>query len=181
MSRVGRRILIIPNGVSVDKNSDNFVTIKGPKGELSKKFSNDIEISISENKIETNRNSEVKKFKQLHGTTNALINNMIIGVSQGYKKELKIVGVGYRASLKGNVVNLLLGHSHPINIEIPKGISVEVPKPTQIIISGIDKEMVGEFAAIIRSKRLPEPYLGKGVMYIDEKIIRKAGKTAGGK
>lgn len=180
MSRIGNRILSIPAGVEVTVAADNTVTVKGSKGTLVQKFSNVIEIEVKDGTISTKRVNEVKHTKQLHGTTNSLLSSMLIGVNEGFKKELEIVGVGYKAALiEGNKINLSLGYSHPVEYTIPEGITVEIPKPTQITITGIDKCLVGEVAANIRAYRKPEPYKGKGVKYKDEYIIRKEGKAAG--
>ncbi len=179
MSRIGNRILAIPAGVEVKIEPNNVVTIKGPKGELKQTFSPLIEIKVNEAEIATIRKNEQKHTKQLHGTTNSLIQGMLTGVSEGFVKQLEIVGVGYRAALAGNKVNLSLGFSHPVEYIIPDGITIEVPKPTEIKVAGIDKQLVGEVAANIRAYRRPEPYKGKGVKYKDEKIIRKEGKAAG--
>lgn len=180
MSRIGNRILEIPTGVSVEiKKENGLVTIKGKNGEIIVPF-NDKIISalIKDEKIFLKRINDEKFSKMLHGTINSNINNAIIGVSKGHLKVLKIFGVGYKANIVGNNVELALGYSHPIKLVIPQSIKIECPTPTEIKIFGPDKAVVGEFAAIIRSKRPPEPYKGKGVMYIDETIIRKAGKTA---
>ncbi|WP_339030126.1 50S ribosomal protein L6 [Spiroplasma endosymbiont of Cantharis nigra] len=179
MSRIGNRILSIPAGVEVKVETNNVVTIKGSKGELIQTFSHLIEIKVEGSELQTLRKNEQKHTKQLHGTTNSLIKGMLTGVSEGFVKELEIVGVGYRAALAGNKINLSLGFSHPVEYEVPNGILVEIPKPTEIKISGIDKQLVGEVAANIRAYRRPEPYKGKGVKYKDEKIIRKEGKAAG--
>ncbi|WP_338969478.1 50S ribosomal protein L6 [Spiroplasma endosymbiont of Labia minor] len=179
MSRIGNRILTVPNGVEVKIESNNKLVIKGTKGELTQTFSPLIKIVIEDGKVSTLRQNELKHTKQLHGTTNSLIQGMLVGVSEGYVKELEIVGVGYRAALAGDKLNLSLGYSHPIAFEIPKNISIEVPKPTELKISGIDKQLVGEVAANIRKYRRPEPYKGKGIKYKGEKLIRKEGKSAG--
>ncbi|QGS52358.1 50S ribosomal protein L6 [Spiroplasma tabanidicola] len=178
MSRIGNRILAIPAGVEV-KIEGNVVTIKGSKGELSQKVSPLIEVKVEGSELKTIRKNELKHTKQLHGTTNSLLEGMLTGVSQGFVKELEIVGVGYRAALAGNKINLSLGFSHPVEYQIPQGISVEIPKPTEIKISGICKQLVGQVAAHIRGYRRPEPYKGKGIKYKGEKIIRKEGKAAG--
>lgn len=179
MSRIGNRILSIPAGVEVKVETNNVVTIKGSKGELIQTFNPLIQIKVEGSELQTLRKNEQKHTKQLHGTTNSLIKGMLTGVSEGFVKELEIVGVGYRAALAGNKINLSLGFSHPVEYEVPNGILVEIPKPTEIKISGIDKQLVGEVAANIRAYRRPEPYKGKGVKYKDEKIIRKEGKAAG--
>lgn len=177
MSRVGNRLLSIPQGVEVVLNQTTL-TVKGKLGSLSKTFSNLIAIVIEDGKISTVRANEEKHTKQLHGTTNSLIANMIKGVSEGFKIELEIKGVGYKAALKGNVVELAVGYSHLVNLEIPQGLTVAIPKATEIIVSGIDKELVGHFASIIRGVRCPSPYSGKGISYKGEKIRRKEGKTS---
>ncbi|AGR41599.1 50S ribosomal protein L6 [Spiroplasma taiwanense] len=179
MSRIGNRVLTIPPGVEVKNEGNNVVIIKGPKGELKQTFSTLIEIKVDGTELKTLRINEQKHTKQLHGTTNSLLEGMLVGVHTGFVKELEIVGVGYRAALAGDKINLSLGFSHPVEYLIPKGITVEIPKPTEIKISGIDKQLVGEVAANIRAYRRPEPYKGKGVKYKNEKIIRKEGKAAG--
>ncbi|QHX36167.1 50S ribosomal protein L6 [Spiroplasma sp. TIUS-1] len=179
MSRIGNRVLKIPAGVEVKFDENNTVIIKGLKGELRQSFSPLIAISLEEDGLVTKRTNEIKHTKQLHGTTNSLLSGMLIGVSVGYKVELDIVGVGYRAALAGDKINLSLGYSHPIAYQIPKGVTVEIPKPIKIIVSGIDKQLVGQVCAEIRAYRKPEPYKGKGIKYSDEKIIRKEGKSAG--
>ncbi|AKU80254.1 50S ribosomal protein L6 [Spiroplasma turonicum] len=179
MSRIGNRILPIPNGVEVKVEGNNVVTIKGQKGELKQTFSPLIKIIVEDQQIKTIRENEIKHTKQLHGTTNSILEGMLTGTHTGFVKELSIVGVGYRAALAGNKINLSLGFSHPVEYEIPQGITVEIPKPTEIKIMGINKQLVGQVAADIRAYRKPEPYKGKGVKYKDEKIIRKQGKAAG--
>lgn len=176
MSRIGKKPIEIPAGVDV-KVAGNKVTVKGPKGELTKEFDKDMEIKLEEGVLTVSRPSESKKHKALHGLTRTLIFNMIEGVTNGYKKELEIVGTGYRAAKNGNKLSLVLGFSHPLELEDPAGIKVEVPKPNSIVIEGIDKEKVGAYAAHIRGYREPEPYKGKGIKYIDEVIKRKVGKT----
>jgi len=176
MSRIGRLPVVIPAGVDVKLNGQE-VTVKGPKGTLTQVFHPDMIIEKEGNQIIIKRPSELKKHKALHGLTRSLINNMIIGVTQGFEKKLEINGVGYRAQKQGKKLNLTLGLSHPVEIEEPAGITIDVPAPNQIVVKGIDKQLVGEIAAIIRSKRPPEPYKGKGIKYADEVIIRKEGKT----
>lgn len=177
MSRVGNRVLTIPAGVSV--NLDNTtLTVKGPLGELSRTFSNLIAIKIEDNQITTVRANEEKHTKQLHGTTNALIANMLLGVSKGFKKEIVIKGVGYKATVKGNILEIAAGYSHLVNLNIPSELKVDAAKPTELVISGINKEIVGQFAAEVRKVRKPNPYSGKGIAYKDEVIRRKEGKTA---
>ena len=177
MSRIGKRELVIPAGVTVtiDKNT---VTVKGPKGELSFEKSAVITAEEVEGKIVTKRPNDTKVSKQLHGTTNALINNMIKGVTDGFKKELEAVGVGYRFQVQGNKVSVNAGYSHPVVVELPAGIKAEQVSNTEITISGIDKQEVSEVAAHIRSVREPEPYKGKGIRYKGEYVRRKEGKKA---
>ncbi len=177
MSRIGKKPITLPENVEVNVVENN-ITVKGPKGQLEFAFNNELSVEINENVLTIVRPSETKFHRAIHGTTRALINNMIIGVSEGFKKELKMIGVGYRASMQGTKLVVLAGYSHPVEMEIPAGLTVEVPKNTQIFVSGIDKQLVGEFAANIRGVRPPEPYLGKGIRYIDEYVRRKEGKTA---
>ncbi len=178
MSRIGKKPISLPSGVEVTIDDLNVVTVKGPLGTLSLTVRDELTVKIENAVLEVERPSDSKAHKTIHGTTRALINNLVEGVTKGFKKELAMKGVGYRASLKGNTVVILAGYSHPVNMEIPEGISVEVPKNTQMIISGIDKQLVGEFSAKIRAVRPPEPYLGKGIRYVDEHVRRKEGKTA---
>ncbi len=178
MSRIGNKIIEIPAGVTIT-NESNLITVKGPKGENSFQFRPEITIEISEATVTVSRKNESKKAKQLHGTTRAVIANMVEGVVNGYQKELDIIGVGYRAALEGKKINLSMGFSHPVLMDIPEGIEVEIPKNTKVIIKGIDKQLVGEFAANVRGVRPPEPYKGKGIRYVDEHVRRKEGKTAG--
>ena len=177
MSRIGRMPIEIPQGVDVKLNAGNELTVKGPKGTLTRTLHADMMIAVEGNTVTVTRPSEVKMHKSLHGLTRTLINNMIVGVSDGYSKTLEVNGVGYRAAKQGNKLVMTLGYSHPVEMEEIDGIKVDVPQPNQIIISGIDKQLVGEFAAKVREKRLPEPYKGKGIKYVDEVIIRKEGKT----
>lgn len=181
MSRVGNKIISIPEGVTVEIASDNTVTVKGAKGTLVKQFSPVITLEQNDGVITVSRNSEQKTHKQLHGTTRALLANMIEGVHNGFKKELEIVGIGYRGQMKGNTLVLNIGYSHLVEIESEEGVTIETPSQTKIVVSGTDKERVGEIAARIRATRKPEPYKGKGIRYADERIIRKEGKTAGKK
>jgi len=178
LSRVGKKNITLPKGVTCTREG-SLIKIKGPKGELHKQFHPAISVDISDSLIQVNRPDDTKVNKALHGLTRALIQNMVTGVSNAYKKTLDIVGVGYKAELKGKNLLLSLGYSHPIYFMPPEGIVIETPSQIQIIISGIDKELVGLVAAKIRSFREPEPYKGKGIKYSDEHIIRKAGKTAG--
>ncbi|EOA07129.1 50S ribosomal protein L6 [Mycoplasma yeatsii 13926] len=179
MSRIGNRILAIPSGVEITVSADNTVTVKGSKGTLSKQFSPLISIEVADNKVATKRANEQKHTKQLHGTTNSLLSGMITGVNEGFKKELLITGVGYKAAVNGQKLNLSLGYSHPIEYIIPEGVTIQAVKPTELVITGIDKQLVGEVAANIRAYRKPEPYKGKGIKYKNEIIIRKEGKAAG--
>lgn len=177
MSRIGKMPITIPKGVDVKIEDGNTVTIKGPKGVMTETFSTDMTIKIEDGQIVIERPSDLKRHKAFHGLTRSLLNNMVIGVSEGFKKELEINGVGYRAALQGKTLVLSLGYSHPVEMIPPEGITVELPAQTKIIVSGYNKQAVGEFAAKIRAKRKPEPYLGKGVKYADERIRRKEGKT----
>ncbi len=177
MSRIGRKPVQIPKGVTVAVK-DGIVSVKGPKGELKEKVHPDIKVDINNDQVVLSRSQEDTKYRALHGLWRALIQNMIIGVTEGYSKKLEIVGVGYRAEMKGSRLNLLLGYSHPILFAAPEGIKVEAPTQTSIIISGAHKQLVGLVAAKIRSLRPPEPYKGKGIKYEGEYIRRKAGKAA---
>ncbi len=177
MSRIGKKIIEIPNGVKLDIK-DSEVSVTGPKGTLSMTLTGDIRISVNGNEVSFTRDNEQKKNKALHGLYRALLMNMIIGVTEGYAKKLELVGIGYKAELKGDFLLVNIGYSHPIIFKAPEGIKIEVPAPTNIIVSGNDKQLVGLIAAKIRSFREPEPYKGKGIKYDTEKIRRKAGKTA---
>jgi large subunit ribosomal protein L6 len=177
MSRIGKKIITIPSGVTVSQNGD-VITVKGPKGELSQKVSNLVNFEIKENELVLTADNTNKLANTLHGTTRANVANMVEGVSTGFKKTLIIVGVGYRAEVKGKTLDLSLGYSHPVVFDIPEGIAVEVIKGTTIVVSGIDKQKVGQFAAEVRHQREPEPYHGKGIHYDTETVRRKEGKTA---
>ena len=177
MSRIGNKEILIPAGVTVTVDESNLVSVKGPKGTLSEQISKDMIIEQSEGKILVKRPSDQKQHKSLHGLSRTLINNMITGVTEGYSKKLEIVGVGYRAAKQGKKLVLSLGFSHPVEMEDPEGIEVEVPTQTEIIVKGINKQQVGNYAAKIRDWRKPEPYKGKGVKYAGEHIRRKEGKT----
>ena len=177
MSRIGRLPIDIPAGVTVDVTPDNVVTVKGPKGELVKDMHKDMQISIENNQVVVTRPSDVATHRALHGLTRALLNNMVVGVSQGFQKTLELVGVGYRAQLQGSKLVLSLGYSHPVEMIAEDGIQYEVPENTKIIVKGIDKEQVGSAAANIRVWRKPEPYKGKGIRYAGEVVRRKEGKT----
>ncbi len=178
MSRVGKKIITMPKGVTFTKEG-SLIKVKGPKGELSRQIHQSMSVDVNGSEIQVKRPDDTKENRALHGLTRALIQNMVTGVHESYKKTLDIVGVGFRAELKGKNLLLSLGYSHPIYFIPPEDITLETPSQTQIVISGIDKELVGLVAAKIRSFRKPEPYKGKGVKYSDEHIIRKAGKTAG--
>ena len=176
MSRIGNKVIVLPAGVEIT-NNDNVVTVKGPKGELTREFSKDIEIRVEGTEVTLHRPNDSKEMKTIHGTTRALLNNMVIGVSEGFKKELEMRGVGYRAQLQGNKLVLAVGKSHPDEVEAPAGITFELPNPTTIVISGISKEKVGQTAAYVRSLRSPERYKGKGIRYVGEYVRLKEGKT----
>ncbi len=178
MSRIGKKPVVIPKGVTIDIKG-NSIKVKGPKGELEKSFDSRIGIEINDSELTITRPNDTKEIKALHGLSRALIQNMVEGVTESYQKSLEIVGVGYRAELKGKNLLLNIGYSHPIYFMPPDGITLQTPTQTQIVISGIDKQLVGMIAAKIRSIRQPEPYKGKGIKYSDEQIVRKAGKTAG--
>lgn len=178
MSRIGKKPIEIKQGVSVEVK-DGIIKVKGPKGELTQSFDSRISIKVENNQVLVERSSNEKQIRALHGLYRSLIQNMILGTSQGFAKKLEIVGVGYRAEWKGRGLQLALGYSHPIFFIPPKDVKIEVPQPTNIVVSGIDKQLVGQVAAKIRSFRPPEPYKGKGIKYENEIILRKAGKTAG--
>lgn len=177
MSRIGKMPVAIPQGVDVNISPENFVTVKGPKGQLEKQMHKDMLISIEENTVLVKRPSDEKAHRALHGLTRALVNNMVEGVSKGFERTLDINGVGYRAQKQGSKLVLTMGYSHPVELVDPEGITTEVPAPNKIIVKGANKETVGQHAAVIRSVREPEPYLGKGIKYSDEVIRRKEGKT----
>ena len=177
MSRIGRMPIAVPAGVTVDIAENNQVTVKGPKGELSRKLASEMKIERDGEEIKVTRPNDLKKMKSLHGLTRTLISNMIVGVTEGYEKRLEVNGVGYRAAKQGNKLTLSLGYSHPVEMEDPEGVDVTVDGQNLIIVKGIDKEKVGQYAAEIREKRPPEPYKGKGIKYDYEVIRRKAGKT----
>ena len=177
MSRIGREPIKVPAGVTVTVNDGNAVVVKGPKGELSRVFNSALEIKVEADVVTVSRPNDQKEMRALHGLTRTLLNNMVVGVTEGYAKKLEIVGVGYRAEKSGKKLNLGLGYSHPVVFEEADGITFDVPDNTTIIVKGIDKQAVGQMAAVIRSKRPPEPYLGKGIKYEGERIRRKAGKT----
>ncbi|KER10827.1 MAG: 50S ribosomal protein L6 [[Candidatus Thermochlorobacteriaceae] bacterium GBChlB] len=178
MSRIGKKPVALAKGVKIDVK-DGVIKVEGPKGKLEQKLRGDIAIKVEGDAVKVERGNDEKQTRALHGLYRALMNNMITGVSQGFSRKLELVGVGYKAELKSNYVILSLGYSHPIYFRPPEGVKIEVPSPTNITISGIDKELVGGVAAKIRSFRKPEPYKGKGVKYEGEVIRRKEGKTAG--
>ena len=180
MSRVGNKVINLPEGVSINVNGTS-VSVTGPKGTLTRDFSSLITINVNEKEVTVTRANDEKHTKQLHGTTRALLNGMVEGVSKGFTKQLEIKGIGYRAQLKGNDIVLNIGYSHPVTINAVEGVKFEVPSQTEINVSGIDKQKVGQIAAVIRSVREPEPYGGKGIMYKGEKVRRKVGKKAGKK
>ncbi|MDG4657879.1 50S ribosomal protein L6 [Ectobacillus antri] len=178
MSRIGKKILEIPAGVTVTVSENNTVTVKGPKGELSRTFNAAIAVKIEDNILTVERPSDQKEHRALHGTTRALIGNMVEGVTNGFQRSLELIGVGYRAQKQGNKLVLNVGYSHPVEITPEAGIEIEVPSNTKIVVKGIDKQRVGELAANIRAVRAPEPYKGKGIRYEGENVRRKEGKTA---
>lgn len=177
MSRIGRMPISLPAGVDVKVDGGNMITVKGPKGTLSQKLSDKMSISQEGNVINVTRPNDEKENRSLHGLTRTLLNNMVVGVTEGYKKELDVNGVGYRVAKEGKKLVMNIGFSHQVIVEEPEGITIDAPTPNKIIISGIDKQRVGHFAAEIREKRPPEPYKGKGIKYTDEVIRRKEGKT----
>lgn len=177
MSRIGLKVIEIPEGVEI-KSENNFVTVKGPKGTLARQLHEDMTINIDGNEVTVARPSNNKLHKALHGTTRSLIANMVEGVHKGFEKALEIQGVGYRAAKQGTKLVLNAGYSHPVEIEQPEGIEIEVPANTKVVVKGIDKQLVGAIAADIRAVRKPEPYKGKGIRYVDEYVRRKEGKTA---
>jgi large subunit ribosomal protein L6 len=177
MSRIGKAPIPVPSGVDV-KVDGRTITVKGPKGTLSRELPGEIAVRQEESTLLVERPDDERQNRALHGLTRSLVSNMVVGVTDGFTKKLEIVGVGYRAEAQGpNAIKLALGFSHPVNVKAPEGITFEVPAPTQVVVSGIDKEVVGQVAANIRSIRKPEPYKGKGVRYAGERVLRKAGKT----
>jgi len=177
MSRIGRAPISIPAGVEIKVEDNNVVTVKGPKGTLKQQFNPNMAIAMDNGVLTVARPNDAKENRALHGLTRTLINNMVVGVTVGYKKELDVNGVGYRVAKEGNKLVMNLGYSHQVTMEENEDISIEVPSPNKIIIHGCDKQKVGQFAAEVREKRPPEPYKGKGIKYVDEVIRRKAGKT----
>ena len=181
MSRIGRAPITVPAGVEINIADNNVVTVKGPKGTLTQQFNANMAIAMDNGVVTVTRPNDLKENRSLHGLTRTLINNMIVGVTEGFKKELDVNGVGYRVAKEGNKLVMNLGFSHQVIVEEKDGITIEVPGPNKIIINGTDKQKVGQFAAEVREKRPPEPYKGKGIKYVDEVIRRKAGKTGGKK
>jgi len=177
MSRIGRMPIAVPAGVTVDIAENNKVTVKGPKGTLERVLPSEMDIKMEGSEIIVSRPNDLKKMKSLHGLTRTLINNMVVGVTDGYEKKLEVNGVGYRAQKQGKKLVLSLGYSHPVELEDPEGLETVLDGQNIIVVKGIDKEKVGQYAAEIRAKRAPEPYKGKGIKYADEVIRRKVGKT----
>ena len=176
MSRIGNKVVVLPAGVEIKQDGNN-ITVEGPKGELTREFSSDIKMNIEGNEVTFTRPNDSKEMKTIHGTTRANFNNMVVGVSEGFQKALELIGVGYRAQVQGNKLTLNVGYSHPVEMTAPEGVTFEVPANTQVIVKGINKEVVGELAANIRGVRPPEPYKGKGIRYVGEFVRRKEGKT----
>mgnify|MGYP000852854721 FL=1 len=176
MSRIGNKPVVIPAGVTIDLK-DNTVTVKGPKGELSYTFNQNITLVQNEGEVVFTRPDDSKENKTIHGTTRAVFNNMVVGVTEGFQRELELIGVGYRAQLQGKKLVLNVGYSHPVEFTPEEGVEIEVPSNTKVIVKGYDKQKVGELAANIRGVRPPEPYKGKGIRYVDEFVRRKEGKT----
>lgn len=177
MSRIGKKPITLPEGVTLTIDN-NHVVVKGPKGTLEDNLHSDITVEVKDGNVEFTRPSDNKFHRSIHGTVRALVNNMVVGVTEGFKKDLRMIGVGYRAAVQGPKLVLQAGYSHPVEMEIPKGLTVEVEKNTLIKVAGINKQLLGEFAANVRKVRPPEPYLGKGIRYVDEYVRRKEGKTA---
>ena len=177
MSRIGRQPIVLPAGVTVTVGEDNLVTVKGKLGQLSEKIRPSITVKVEGNEVIVSRVNDEKENRALHGLSRTLIYNMVVGVTEGYSKKLEIIGVGYRAQKQGNKLVLNLGYSHPVEFEEPQGITFDVPTPNKVVVSGINKQQVGQMAADIRIKRAPEPYKGKGIRYEGEYVRRKEGKT----
>ena len=177
MSRIGRAPIAVPAGVDVKIEENNLVTVKGPKGTLTQQLHPSMTINQDGNVIHVTRPNDLKENRSLHGLTRSLLHNMVVGVTEGFKKTLDVNGVGYRVAMEGGKLVMNLGYSHQVTMEAPAGITIETPNPNQIVISGADKQLVGQFAANVREKRPPEPYKGKGIKYSDEVIRRKVGKT----
>ncbi len=177
MSRVGKMPVTIPAGVTVDVTDTNFITVKGPLGELKRQLPTVVDVKVEGSEVVVTRANDTKRLKEMHGLTRSLINNMVVGVSQGFEKKLEVNGVGYRVQKQGKKLVLNLGYSHPVEMEDPEGVETVVEDQNKITVKGIEKEKVGQLAAQIRAKRPPEPYKGKGIKYADEQIRRKVGKT----
>ena len=177
MSRIGRKPVVVPAGVEVTVDANNVVTVKGPKGQLEQEISKLITFEVAEGVVNVSRESDHRDHRAQHGLARTLIANMITGVTAGFEKKMQLVGVGYKAEKKGKTLVLSLGYSHPVELEDPEGITTEVPSATEVVVKGIDKALVGNYAANIRAWRKPEPYKGKGIKYVDEVIRRKEGKT----
>ena len=177
MSRIGKRPIEIPEGVTVDIQPGNTVTVKGPKGELTNSFNEEMKIELEGNVMNVIRPSESKEHRSIHGTTRSVLDNMVVGVSKGFERSLELIGVGYRAQLQGKKLVLNVGYSHPVEFTPEEGIEIEVPENTKVIVRGIDRERVGALASNIRLTRPPEPYKGKGIRYVGEHVRRKEGKT----
>ena len=176
MSRIGRAPITVPAGVEI-KLDGNAITVKGPKGTLTREFNQNMTVAVDNGVLTVSRPNDAKENRALHGLTRTLINNMVVGVTEGFKKELEVNGVGYRVAKEGNKLVMNLGYSHQVIMEEVPGITIDVPNPNAIVINGCDKQLVGQFAANVREKRPPEPYKGKGIKYVDEVIRRKVGKT----
>lgn len=181
MSRIGLKEIVLPEGVTVEVAENNVVTVKGPKGTLTKEFKPNVSFKVEGNKVNVSRIDDTKISKQLHGTSRAVLNGMVVGVSAGYTKNLTLTGIGYRAQMMGSNLVLNVGFSHQITVKPVDGIKIEVPSANEVVVSGIDKQMVGQVAANIRALKKPEPYGGKGISYKGERIRRKEGKKAGKK
>jgi len=179
VSRIGKLPIVIPEKVEITIGENNTVVVKGPKGELTRRLSDRIKVRLEDNQLIVERQSDLKADRALHGLSRALLANMVEGVTNGFSKKLQIIGIGYKAEMKGKKLTLNLGYSHPIVVSCPDSISISTPTPNEVVVSGIDKELVGLLAAKIRSFRKPEPYKGKGIRYENEYVRRKAGKTAG--
>ena len=177
MSRIGRKPVVVPAGVEVTVDANNVVTVKGPKGQLSQDVSKNIKIEVAEGEVIVTRPDDARENRSQHGLARTLINNMVMGVTQGFEKKLQLVGVGYKAEKKGDTLVMNLGYSHPVEMKDPEGITTECTSATEIVVKGIDKAVVGNYAANIRAWRKPEPYKGKGIKYVDEVIRRKEGKA----
>ena len=177
MSRIGKKPVVVPAGVEVTVDANNVVTVKGPKGQLSQEISKLIKVEVADGEVLVSRASDAREERSQHGLARTLINNMVVGVTSGFEKKLQLVGVGYKAEKKGDTLVLSLGYSHPVELKDPEGITTECTSATEVIVKGIDKAVVGNYAANIRAWRRPEPYKGKGIKYADEVIRRKEGKT----